>query len=239
MTSPQWDDHQAVATSEIVQRRFIILLIWVIVMMGLSIAVVSQLYDGAALPILNNVADSPPQEISGTGLVQSSSNGIISPIFTREVQQWAPQIGEWSRTYGADVNQIATIMQIESCGDPYAESWVGAQGLFQVMPFHFEAHENMKDPDTNARRGINYFNERMAQTNGDVGRSFAGYNGGHGASGSPYDQWAAETQSYFYWATGIYEDAVAGKQISERLDEWMTAGGYSLCQQASTSLGLR
>lgn len=239
MSSQYQDDYHHPPMHEVVQRRLLILIIWVIVMMGLSIAVVSQLYDGAALPILNNVsADVSPQEVA-VAPAQSTSNGIISPIFSKEVQQWAPQIQEWSRTYGVDANQIATIMQIESCGDPYAESWVGAQGLFQVMPFHFEEHENMKDPDTNAYRGINYFRERMTQTGGDVGRSFAGYNGGHGASGSPYDQWPTETKHYYYWATGIYEDALSDKQISERLDEWMVAGGYSLCQQASASLGLR
>ena len=234
-----YDDHQSAAMREIVQRRFVILLIWVIVMMGLSIAVVSQLYDGAPLPILNNNAAETGPEVVEVVSTAPVNNGIISPVFSREVQHWAPQIQEWSRMYGVDANQIATIMQIESCGDPYAESWVGAQGLFQVMPFHFEAHENMKDPDTNARRGINYFLGRLDQTNGDVGRSFAGYNGGHGAAGSPYDTWPEETKHYFYWATGIYEDAVAGKQISERLDEWMAAGGYSLCTQASQSLGLR
>ena len=37
-----------------------------------------------------------------------------------------------------DPDIIATIIQIESCGNPAARSTAGAQGLFQVMPFHFE-----------------------------------------------------------------------------------------------------
>jgi soluble lytic murein transglycosylase-like protein len=134
---------------------------------------------------------------------------------------------------------VATIMQIESCGDPRALSVAGAQGLFQVMPFHFTAGEDMLDPNTNARRGMNYFAERLVQTAGDVGKAFAGYNGGHVAAGSSWDNWADETQRYYVWSTGIYEDAKAGLTESPTLQEWYAAGGASLCQQAATRLNLR
>ena len=134
---------------------------------------------------------------------------------------------------------LATIMQIESCGDPQANSHAGAQGLFQVMPFHFTAGENMLDPDTNARRGANYFAERLVQTSGDVGKAFAGYNGGHVAAGSSWNNWAAETQRYFVWSTGIYEEAKAGLTSSPTLQEWYAAGGTSLCNQAANRLNLR
>lgn len=130
-------------------------------------------------------------------------------------------------------------MQIESCGDPKALSSAGAQGLFQVMPFHFSNGENMLDPDTNAMRGMNYFAERLVQTSGDVGKAFAGYNGGHVAAGTSWDNWAAETQRYFVWATGIYEDAKAGLTESPTLQQWYAAGGTSLCQQASSRLNLQ
>ena len=43
----------------------------------------------------------------------------------------------------------------------------------------------------------------------------------------PYNSWAAETQRYFYWATGILEDIEAGRSDSPRL------------QGGSTPVGLR
>ena len=140
-------------------------------------------------------------------------------------------------------DQHGGLFRIDVSGDqPKVEKlsieFVGAQGLLQVMPFHFTAGEDMRDPDTNARRGLNYFAERMVQTNGDVGRAFAGYNGGHGAAGSPYNTWANETQRYFYWATGILEDIEAGSGTSPRLQEWLNAGGASLCRQAAQRQGV-
>jgi hypothetical protein len=166
------------------------------------------------------------------------SAGSISPIFSPEVQQWAPQIIRWANEHSLDPNIVATIMQIESCGDPQALSVAGAQGLFQVMPFHFAAGENAFDPKTNARRGMAYFAERLEQTAGDVGRAFAGYNGGHVAAGSSWEQWPDETQRYYVWSTGIYADAKAGLSESPTLAQWLAAGGATLCRQAANRLGL-
>lgn len=164
--------------------------------------------------------------------------GGIAPLFTAEVQHWAPQIVAWANEYGVDPNMAATVMQIESCGDPNAVSSAGAQGLFQVMPFHFEAGEQMQDPDTNARRGMAYLALGMQQTSGDTSRTFAGYNGGHGTAARSWETWPAETQRYYVWSTGIYADAVNGSATSETLNEWLAAGGASLCRQAAGRLGL-
>ncbi len=165
--------------------------------------------------------------------------GGIAPLFTREVQHWAPQIVAWAAEFGLDPNMAATVMQIESCGDPNAVSSAGAQGLFQVMPFHFSPGEAMQDPDTNARRGMAYLALGMQQTNGDTSRSFAGYNGGHGTAARAWETWPNETQRYYVWSTGIYEDARAGSATSETLSEWLAAGGAGLCQQAASRLGLQ
>lgn len=164
--------------------------------------------------------------------------GGIAPLFTPEIQHWAPQIVAWATEFGLDPNMAATVMQIESCGDPNAVSGSGAQGLFQVMPFHFSPGEAMQDPDTNARRGMAYLALGIQQTGGDTGRTFAGYNGGHGTAARSWDTWPAETQRYYVWSTGIYEDAVAGSATSETLNEWLAAGGSGLCQQAAARLGL-
>ena len=179
-------------------------------------------------------ADTTTEEVAPIPPVE----GGIAPLFTPEVQHWAPQIVAWANAAGIDPNMAATVMQIESCGNPNAVSGAGAQGLFQVMPFHFDAGEAMQDPDTNARRGMAYLALGMQQTGGDTSRTFAGYNGGHGTAARSWDTWPAETQRYYVWATGIYEDAVAGSGSSETLDQWLAAGGAGLCQQAAAQLGL-
>lgn len=170
--------------------------------------------------------------------VSAAPSGQLASVFTPEVRHWEPQILNWASTYGLDPNLVAIIMQIESCGDPQAVSGAGAQGLFQVMPFHFAAGENTLDPDTNARRGLSYFVERINQTNGDLGRAFAGYNGGHVAAAGGWDDWVHETQRYYVWSTGIYEDIQAGQAQSETVQQWLQAGGASLCRQAAGRLGL-
>lgn len=180
------------------------------------------------------VAQSPQANI----LYNQGGGSTIAPLFTKEVQHWAPQIINWSSQHGLDPNMVATVMQIESCGWPEAGSPAGAQGLFQVMPFHFEPGENMQDPDTNAYRGLNYLSEGMKYHNGDTGLTFAGYNGGHGTARKGWDAWANETQRYYVWATGIYEDAQAGSSSSDTLNQWLSSGGASLCQKAALSLGL-
>ncbi len=164
-------------------------------------------------------------------------NGRISPIFSPEVQYWADEIVQWSADYNIDPNLAATIMQIESCGDPQAISNAGAQGLFQVMPYHFEPNENTLDPQTNALTGIGYFAEQLAYF-GDINLAFAAYNGGPGNAAKAYEAWPNETQRYYYWSKGIWDDIRAGNTESVRLQEWMTAGGASLCRQAAARLGL-
>lgn len=164
--------------------------------------------------------------------------GVLSPVFSAEVDHWEAEILGWAAEHQLDPDIVATIMQIESCGDPEAVSSAGAQGLFQVMPFHFEIGEEMLNPEANAYRGLSYYNQQLGETGGDVFRSFAGYNGGSAASSSGWEMWAEETQRYYIWSKGIYEEAKAGLDDSPTLGRWMEAGGASLCHQASVRLGL-
>lgn len=162
----------------------------------------------------------------------------LAPIFTPEVQHWASKIESWSATFKLDPNLVATVMQIESCGAPNVVSGSGAQGLFQVMPDHFASGEDSLDPDTNAARGLAYLALGLARASGDTGLALAGYNGGHSMIGRDSSLWPAQTQRYWYWGTGIYQDARSGQPQSARLQEWLKAGGASLCTQASSQLGL-
>lgn len=163
----------------------------------------------------------------------------ISDVFTPEVQAWAGEIGEWSLTYRIKPNLIATLMQIESCGNPEAGSSAGAQGLFQVVGLHFADDEDPFDPQTNALRGLSYFAEVYAQANGDLGLALAAYNGGPGLIGVSPADWPDETQAYQFWGSGIYEEAELGLPESPTLQDWLDAGGDVLCEQAADELNLR
>lgn len=161
----------------------------------------------------------------------------LSPIFTPEIQHWEPQIIRWAADYNLDPNLVATVMQIESCGNPDARSSAGAMGLFQVMPFHFTALEDPFDPDTNARRGMSYLLRSLIAAEGNPGLALAGYNGGISVISKPQSQWADETQRYLYWGSGIYSDAVNGAAESPRLNEWLSRAS-GMCKRAKDKLNL-
>jgi hypothetical protein len=129
-------------------------------------------------------------------------------------------------------------MQIESCGNPGARSNAGASGLFQVMPYHFYITENSYDPDTNALRGLRYLAKSLERSGGDARLALAGYNGGIGVIGRSESTWPAETIRYAYWGSGIYADAAQNASESARLNEWLAAGGASLCRKARERLGI-
>jgi soluble lytic murein transglycosylase-like protein len=161
----------------------------------------------------------------------------LSPIFTPEIQYWGKQIITWSAKNNLDPNLVATVMQIESCGNPDARSSAGAMGLFQVMPFHFIALDNPYDPDTNALRGLAYLKRSLAAAGGDPNLALAGYNGGISVISKPQSYWASETQRYLYWGSGIYADAASGASESPRLDEWLSRAS-GMCSGAKEKLGL-
>jgi len=102
-------------------------------------------------------------------LAEPDLNGSsqLAPFFEPSVLYWEADIVHWANRHNLDPNMVATIMQIESCGDPNAVSRSGAMGLFQVMPFHFKPSEDGFDPNTNSLRGMNYLAERLIQTDGE------------------------------------------------------------------------
>jgi soluble lytic murein transglycosylase-like protein len=168
-----------------------------------------------------------------------NTSGKLSPIFTPEVQYWADDIVRWANASSLDPNLAAVVMQIESCGDPSARSGAGAMGLFQVMPFHFQAGENPYNPNTNALRGLNYLSRSLDASNGNARLALAGYNGGIGVVSRSESTWHAQTQRYVRFGAPIYEDAKSGAATSSALDEWYRKYGAGLCRQASQRLGLK
>jgi soluble lytic murein transglycosylase-like protein len=175
--------------------------------------------------------------IWGSPANTGSSSGL-SPIFTKEVQHWGNEIVRWANAAGVDPNLAATVMQIESCGDPRATSRSGATSLFQVMPFHFKFGENPYDPETNALRGMNYLARSLQAGGGDARLALAGYNGGIGVISRSEWAWPAETKRYVLYGGPIYEDARSGATSSASVTEWYQKYGAGLCRQAAQRLGI-
>ena len=169
-------------------------------------------------------------------LVQRRERSELAEFFAPSVQHWAGEINAWAAAYDVDRDLLATVMQIESCGHPTVVSVAGARGLFQVMPFHFSAGEDMLDPDTNARRGATFLNYCHQAAEAVVGEALACYNGGPGVLSQQRENWPQETQKYYRWGVGIYSDASAGMQRSDTLERWLEAGGKRLCESALNEL---
>jgi soluble lytic murein transglycosylase-like protein len=182
---------------------------------------------GAVVPIWGAPDSSSPPAASG-----------LSPIFTKEIQHWGKDITRWANAAGVDPNLAATVMQIESCGDPRATSRSGATSLFQVMPFHFKFGENPYDPETNALRGLNYLSRSLQAGGGNARLALAGYNGGIGVIARSEWAWPSETKRYVLYGAPIYEDARSGATSSASLTEWYQKYGASLCRQAAQRLGI-
>src|SRR5271157_1709663 len=195
----------------------------------------SVLFFGIIITII--VINVPAQEAPFQINAFSVSNRL-APLFTPEVQYWRTSILRWSDASNLDPNLVATVMQIESCGDEFARSSAGAVGLFQVMPFHFVSTDNPFDPDTNALRGLMYLQYVFDAANHNVSWSLAAYNGGPSLIGLNEWMWPAETVRYVHWGSGIYADAVQMRLASPRLNEWLSSGGASLCREAHQQLDL-
>lgn len=173
-----------------------------------------------------------------SGLTPNPISTSLSPIFREEVLYWADSISRWASASNLDPNLVATIMQIESCGDPRATSSAGAMGLFQVMPFHFYSLDSPYNPDTNAARGLAYLVRSLEAANGDARLAMAGYNGGISIIRRAEWTWSAQTKRYVQYGAPIYSDAISGLSFSNALNDWYSKYGVSLCRQAHQRLGL-
>lgn len=84
------------------------------------------------------------------GRVDRTDGGSLSP--------WDDLVREYAERHGFDWRLIVSQMYQESRFDPAAESWVGAQGLMQVMPRTAQelGLTPMDDPETGLAAGVRY-----------------------------------------------------------------------------------
>jgi len=196
-------------------------------LLGIALAAVSA---WAATPG-PTVVPAPAGEAAVPAALTPSS---LSQVFPESVGRWSPEIERWADEFGLPDDLIAVVMTLESCGDPSVRSGAGAQGLFQVMPFHFAPGEDAYDPEVNAGRGLAYLNRGLELASGDTRLALAGYNGGHSLIGRDPSRWPSETDRYVRWGSGILADLQAGLTRSPTLQAWLDAGGAHLCRRAAT-----
>jgi len=73
-------------------------------------------------------------ELASSQTEPYASHPGLSPLFTPEIHFWGEKIMEWASETGLDPNLIATVMQIESCGDSRATSSAGRWDSFRSCP---------------------------------------------------------------------------------------------------------
>ncbi len=182
----------------------------------------------------------------------------VSDTFTQEVKAWESDICRWSKEQQQDPDIIATIMQIESCGNNFAVSSTGVKGLFQVTGANL-AGANGFDPNASAAAGPGkVFKASLTAANGNIHAAMAGYNGGgwareYIAGQMSRSQFIASLRSHYLWRTqakalakvneveryaqwaNIYFEAKENK--TDTLNTWLNLGGYRLCNDAAVQLG--
>ncbi|KFA90430.1 transporter substrate-binding domain-containing protein [Archangium violaceum] len=88
---------------------------------------------------------------------RAGSSGRLSPYDTL--------IRKYSTTYGFDWRLMAAQAWRESHFDPKAKSWVGAQGLFQVMPTTGSSmgFTELEDPEQGTHAGVRYMHQMLGR----------------------------------------------------------------------------
>jgi hypothetical protein len=208
-------------------------------------------------------ADEPISPVSSAKMVTTVKKEVpkckVADTFTKEVKYWEADICRWSEEHEMDPDLIATIMQIESCGDDQAVSATGVRGLFQVTGANLDG-ENPFNPNVSMAKGPGkvLLSELKAADN-NVRAAMAGYNGGawarqYVAGDIDRGQFVQKLRSHRLWRTtskaltkvneveryaqwaNIYYEAKEGK--ADTLKIWQDLGGQHLCDRASVQLGL-
>lgn len=103
------------------------------------------------------------------------------------VEQHLPLIEKMARQNGMDPDLIASVVEAESGGDPYAQSSVGALGLMQITPVtlaevrdrrHAVGAGSLTDPAYNLAVGCAYLAQLRERFHGDPSLMMAAYHMG-------------------------------------------------------------
>ncbi len=126
-----------------------------------------------------------------------------------QISQWQDLSEKWGAATNIDAKIIGTLIKIESDGNKYAISSVGATGLMQVVPNNkiFDesgadlfpnrpSQQALFDPDTNIEWGAKILKDGLT-VYGDLTRALANYYGGPWLADHLGDDYAVEYLSEF------------------------------------------
>ena len=94
---------------------------------------------------------------------------------------YSQEIRRVARSQGLDSLLLASVVEAESAFRPDAVSPKGALGLMQLLPLHFEAHEEPFDPVVNLATGAEYLAQMKRRFDGDLELALAAYHAGPSA----------------------------------------------------------
>ncbi len=196
-----------------------------LLIMGIPISI------GAMQFLPNNNANAPLSASSQTVTISQNTapiidNGILAPLFTPTVQQWAADIAVW--TAGTDISpdMLAIVMQLESCGNPTVEG-----GLFGIPT----ASNTLNDTDEQASIALGKLQSGMARTDGNFGMALALYADGERVLTDDFGLWSFHARDMFILGRIMQRQAQAGATSSDDLNSWLQNSGAILCTQAQTT----
>lgn len=94
-----------------------------------------------------------------------------------------------AKRVGISPQLVLSVIHVESYFDRFALSYVGAQGLMQIMPFWKKelgrTSDNLLDPAVNLRYGTTILKHYLDREKGDWNRALQRYNGSYGRTKYP------------------------------------------------------
>lgn len=145
---------------------------------------------GASSP--NNPIANQPGAAQFAGIINSLAEkdkfkpGQTAPVSTvsgrLDSASVQPYIQEAAAAHNVDPALIEAVIKQESAYDPNAESYVGAQGLMQLMPETAAdlGVKNRLDPRDNVMGGTKYLRQLLDRYDGNMTKAIASYNAGMG-----------------------------------------------------------
>ena len=97
--------------SDPIHRRMLLILVSVVLTV---LAFAMLMLPGRAFSEPETVPEISAQSAAPLPEIEAPIEGALSPVFSAEVQHWAPSILRWASETGLDPDIVATIMQIES-----------------------------------------------------------------------------------------------------------------------------
>ncbi|APZ44515.1 hypothetical protein BW247_03050 [Acidihalobacter ferrooxydans] len=109
--------------------------------------------------------------------------GLSNADLTRRAVSYTPLIERIAAQHQVPWELVRSIISVESCFDPKAESTVGARGLMQLMPDTAKLFgiTDLFNPEANLQAGVRYLARLIKRYNGNLHLALAAYNAGPGA----------------------------------------------------------